>query len=70
MQVYRADEAEAAKLAQILKGRGVRTKIERYGSEAVYVVASTDSPDVAQLAQTAGRTVRRVPRFDEWSQLG
>jgi hypothetical protein len=63
MQVYRAEEAEAARLVQILRARGVRAQVERYGPNAVYVVVSADRPEIARLALTAGRTVRRIPTF-------
>jgi hypothetical protein len=61
MQVYRAEEAEAARPEQLLNARGVQTRVERYGSSAVYVVVWAEGPEIARLAQTAGKTVREGP---------
>lgn len=65
MQVYGAGEADAARFVQILNTHGIRAQIERYASNAVYVVVAVDGPELEQLAYSAGRTVRRVLGFEE-----
>lgn len=62
--VYRADEPDAWRLHQLLTSQGMPAEIERFGPKAVYVVVNSTSPDVPELAKSAGRSVRLVLDLD------
>ena len=64
MHVYRADEPDATRLLRILGDQGLPAQVERFGP-AIYVVVRSTRPDIAHLAQSAGRSVRRVPNLDQ-----
>lgn len=65
MQVYRVADRDAENLVAVLTADGYQARIERYGAEAVYVVAVTEDSGIAELVQATCRSARRVPSLAE-----
>ncbi len=63
--VFRTDEPDGRTLVSLLRNRQVAVTVERYGRDAIYVVVSSDRPDIAALARTAGRSIRQIASLDE-----
>jgi hypothetical protein len=65
VQVYRADEADAAHFMRLLTLANLPFEIERFGAKVAYVTVKSVRPDIPGLARSAGRTVRRVHNLDQ-----
>ncbi len=63
--VFRTDEPDGRRLVELLRDRQVAVSVERYARDAINVLASSDRPDLAVLARTAGRSIRQIVSLDD-----